>query len=245
MNTKTAAVITHVLALIVSCLAFAAAGSAAPAPQAAPAPSGHWVGTITGPGLETAVDLAMKGSVWQGTFSVPAQGVRGVPLADLSVKGNAVSFAIKGAPGDPRFTGTLSADGKTIDGTFTQGGANMALSLAWKGDAQFEVAQKSTPITKDLEGSWEGPLDVKGTILRLQLKLANAAGGATGTLVSVDQGGVEIPVATVLQEGAKVKLLVTMISGTFEGELKGGELAGTWTQGQLAGLPLVFKRAAK
>jgi hypothetical protein len=32
-----------------------------------------------------------------------------------------------------------------------------------------------------------------------------------------------------------------MVSGTFDGELKGGELAGTWTQGPL-NLPLVFKR---
>jgi len=245
MMMTTTRLIAHLFALVAACLASAATTFAEPGRQAAPAPSGHWVGTITGPGLETAVDLAMKGNVWQGTFSVPAQGVKGVPLADLSVKGNAVSFAIKGAPGDPRFTGTLSADGKTIDGTFSQGGADMPLSLAWKGDAKFEVAQKSSAITKDLEGSWEGALDIKGTILRLQLKLANSPGGATATLVSLDQGGVEIPVATVLQEGAKVKLLVSMISGTFEGELKGGELAGTWSQGQLVGAPLVFKRAAK
>jgi hypothetical protein len=35
-----------------------------------------------------------------------------------------------------------------------------------------------------------------------------------------------------------------MISGTFAGEVKGGEIAGTWSQGPLS-LPLVFKRAAK
>jgi hypothetical protein len=84
---------------------------------------------------------------------------------------------------------------------------------------KFEVAQKSTPISKELEGSWEGSLDVKGQILRLVPKLANGANGATGVLVSLDQNNAEIPVATVTQQGSRLKLLVTMIGGTFNGEL--------------------------
>ena len=60
-------------------------------------------------------------------------------------------------------------------------------------------------------------------------------------LVSLDQNSVEVPVATVTQQGSRLKLLVTIIGGTFDGELKGEELAGTWTQGPL-NLPLVFKR---
>jgi hypothetical protein len=206
--------------------------------------AGHWVGTITGPGIDVEVDLAMKGDVWHGTISIPAQGSKGIPLADLAVKGGAVSFAIKGAPGDPRYTGTLSADGKSIAGDFTQGGASMPLTLTWKGEPKFEVAQKSPPVTKDLEGAWEGALDVKGTVLRLRLQLANGANGATGMLISLDQSNLEIPASTIAQDGPRVKLTFNMISGTFSGELKGGEMAGTWLQGPLS-LPLSFKRAAK
>ena len=33
-----------------------------------------------------------------------------------------------------------------------------------------------------------------------------------------------------------------MVSGGFDGEIKGDEIAGTWTQGG-GSLPLVFKRA--
>jgi hypothetical protein len=232
-------------ALIVVCSAVFAHGGPILAAQAAKGPSGHWVGTLSGPGLTLEFDLAMKeGDVWHGTISIPAQGTKGAPLADVSVKGNAVSFAIKGAPGDPRFAGTLSEDGKNINGDFTQGGTSMPLSLARTGDAKFEVAQKSTPITKEVEGSWEGALEVQGSTLRLLLKLANAAGGATATLTSLDQGNVEIPVATVTQEGTRVKLIVSLISGMFDGELKAGELAGTWTQGPLSA-PLVFKRTTR
>ena len=213
-------------------LAFPAGGTAA----------GHWTGTIAGPEIAVEVDLARKGAdAWHGTISIPSQGTKGIPLSELSITGTAVKFAIPGAPGNARYAGTLSADGKTISGDFMQGGATLVLTLTRQGEPKFEVPQKSTPITKELEGSWEGSLDVKGQILRLVLKLANGANGATGVLVSLDQNNVEIPVATVTQQGSRLKLLVTMIGGTFDGELKDGQLTGTWTQGPL-NLPLVFKR---
>src|SRR6186997_1627264 len=87
-------------------------GSAAQQPAAA-APVGHWAGSLdVGPGLAMEVDLGRQGESWRGTISIPAQGTKGLPLADVAVKNTTVEFAIKGAPGDPRFTGTLSADGK-------------------------------------------------------------------------------------------------------------------------------------
>ena len=234
------------LVLLLAVAALLGAVRPAAALQAPAQPTGHWVGSLeVGQSIGVEVDLTAKSAgVWYGTITIPSQGTRGLPLGDLTVKGNTVSFAIKGAQGDPQFSGTLSPDGKTITGTFTQGGGSVPLVLSWKGEPKFDVPQKSTPIAKEMEGSWEGALDVKGTVLRLVLKLANGPDGATGTLISVDQGGLEIPVATITQEGPKLKLLVTMISGAFDGELKGGELAGTWTQGPLV-LPLVFKRAAK
>ena len=211
--------------------------------QAAPAPSGHWVGTLeAGASLGVEVDLARQGADgWRGTFSVPAQGQKGIPLSDLTVKDKTVEFAIKGGMGDPRFKGELSADGKTITGTFSQGGGSLPLTLAWKGEPQFEAPVKNAAVSKALLGTWEGTLDVKGTTLRLVLTFANGPDGATGKLVSVDQGNIEIPVTTITEEGTHVKLTVTMVSGGFEGDLKGGELAGTWTQGP-GSLPLVFKR---
>lgn len=231
------------LALV--CLSVPVSTEGARARQAQKGPTGHWVGTLAvGPGLDVQVDLAMKGGAWYGTISIPAQGTKGLPLSELSVKGNAVAFAIKGAPGDPRYAGTLSADGKTISGDFTQGGGSTPLTLTWKGEPQFEVAQKNPPVTKDVVGSWEGTLDVKSTMLRLRLQFENGPDGATGMMISLDQGNLEIPMSTIAQDGPRLKLTFNMISGAFSGELKGGELAGTWTQGPLS-LPLVFKRVQK
>lgn len=167
------------------------------------------------------------------TLSIATQGT-----------GSAVGFGMKGVPGDPRFTGTLSADGKSMSGDFGQGGGTLPFTLAWKGEARLEEPPKSTEITKELEGSWEGALDVQGTVLRLVLKLANHPGGATGVLVSVDQGGAETPITSITQAGSQLKLAVTTINASYVGDLKDGQLAGTWTQGP-GSWPLVFKRPAK
>jgi uncharacterized protein len=230
------------LALAVVAL-FAVSGSAGgQEPPAAAPPSGHWVGTIeVGPGISVEVDLGRQGEGWRGTFSVPAQGTKGIPLSDLVVKNTSVEFAIKGAPGDPRFKGELSQDGKTIAGTFSQGGGDLPLTLAWKGAAQFETVPKNSAVSKPLLGTWEGTLDVQGKSLRLVLTLANGPDGATGKLVSLDQNNFEMPVTTIAEEGSRLKLTISMVSGGFDGELKGDEIVGTWTQGPGA-LPLTFKR---
>lgn len=217
--------------------------SDAVARQSTPAPSGHWVGTLeAGTSLGVEVDLARQGAdAWRGTFSVPAQLQKGIPLSDITVKNTSVEFAIKGGMGDPRFKGELSADGKTITGTFSQGGGSVPLTLTWKGEPQFEAPVKNAAVSKALLGTWEGTLDVKGTTLRLVLTLANGPDGATGKLVSVDQNNVELPVTRITEEGSRVKLVVSMVGGGFEGDVKGDEIAGTWTQGP-GSLPLVFKR---
>jgi uncharacterized protein len=230
----------------VSFLAIAACAVAALA-QTGSGPSGHWEGTIDVPNqpINVIVDLAGKaGEAWQGAVSIPSQNVRGFPLSSITVDGSAVSFLMKGIPGEPTFKGTTSADGKTITGEYSQAGTMLPFTLAWKGEAKLEPAVKSAAIGKEFEGTWKGPLQVGSTTLNLIVTLSNADGSAHGTLVSVDQGGVEISIAPIVQTGSHLKLVVSPIGGTFEGDLKDEQLTGTWTQGSAA-LPLVLSRAAK
>jgi hypothetical protein len=233
---KNATVVAALFALIVrSGVAFA---------QPAVGPSGHWEGTLQAPGqeLKIEIDLAQTGGKWEGQLSIPAQGMKAFPLSTITVQGDAIGFAMKGIPGEPQFTGTLSKDGKALSGDLKQGGGTMPFAVTRTGDAKIEPLPKSTPITKELEGSWEGPLDVEGTTLRLVLKLSNQPDGtATGTLVSVDQGGAELPIATIIQTGTHLKVVVLAVAGTYEGDLKDDQLSGTWTQGQRS-FPLVLKR---
>jgi hypothetical protein len=228
-------------------LAFLLAASASvAAAQSTTGPAGHWEGAIEVPGqsLEIQVDLASKEGAWMGTIAIPAQNLRGFPLSDITVAGTSVGFAMKGVPGGPAFAGTLSADGKAIAGDFTQGGGTLRFNLAWKGEAKFEEPPKSTEITKDFEGTWEGALEVQGSVLRLVATLTNHPGGATGMLVSVDQGGAEIPLSSITQTMLHLAFTVSLVNASYAGDLKDGQIVGIWTQGP-GSLPLVFKRPAK
>jgi hypothetical protein len=215
--------------------------------QAATGPAGHWEGTIQAPGQPLAIEvdlIAGTGDKWEGTINIPAQNLKAFPLSTVTVQGEAVSFAMKSVPGEPLFKGTIAKDARSIAGDFTQGGMTMPFTLAWKREAKLEPPAKGTPISTELEGTWEGTLDTPGGKLQLVLKLANQGLAATGTLVSVDQGGVELPVAPITQTASHIKLTVGPVNGTYEGDLQDGQIAGTWTQGP-ATLPLVFTRQPK
>jgi uncharacterized protein len=114
--------------------------------QSPPGAQGHWEGTIDIPNqpLAISVDLLKTTAAWSGTISVPSQHIAALPLSDVIVKDDAVSFAMKGVPGDPQFKGKVSGEPRTLTGQFTQSGMEMPFTLAWKGEAKIEAAPKST-----------------------------------------------------------------------------------------------------
>ena len=225
-------------------LVFPALDAAARQAPAGPAGSGHWIGSmnVQGKDLQLEVDIvARDGGKWEGTASFPEMNAREIPLGGISVQGSAMTFLISGVPGDPTFKGTLSKDAKTLSGDFTQGPAAGTFTLAWKGEGKVAAAPKNTPVSKDFEGAWEGALDVNGTVLRLNVTLTNKDGVATGTLVSLDQGNATIPISVITQTGAHLTFTVPAIAGSYAGDLKDGQIVGTWTQGPISP-PLTFKR---
>ena len=63
-----------------------------------------------------------------------------------------------------------------------------------------------------------------------------------GTLASLDQGtGAEAAIVAVVQIKSRIALIVPALRGTYNGELKDGQLTGTWSQGR-ATVPLVLKK---
>jgi hypothetical protein len=229
-------------AAVLLCAAVSAPAQAGQTPSA----SGHWTGVLTTPATPLDVEVDLQPGTppaWVGTISIPAQNLKAFPLSSIAVEGTSVSFVMANVPGTPTFKGTLSADGTTLSGTFAQGAGTLPFSMTRKGDAVITPPAKSTVITKDLEGTWNGALEAGGRTLRLTLKLANAADGATGSIVSLDQGGTEIAIATITQAAAHLTLEVPTIAGSYSGDLKDGKLVGTWTQGP-GSLPLEFVRAA-
>jgi hypothetical protein len=66
-------------------------------------------------------------------------------------------------------------------------------------------------------------------------------GTASGTIVSPDGTGVEVPVA-ITQKASNLTIDVVSVGASFAGVLNaaGTELAGTWKQGS-SSLPLTFR----
>ncbi|MGD0577428.1 MAG: hypothetical protein ABSC08_00715 [Bryobacteraceae bacterium] len=207
-------------------------------------PRGHWTGSIEIPDrpLAVEIDLDKTATGWVGSMAIPAQNASGLPLEAIAFADGKWTFRIKGGPGEPTFTGTLSADGKTLSGEFTQGGGSFPFKLSRAGDPKVAEIKRSPAVTKEFLGTWEGALEV-GQTLRLVLKMTNEEGGASAVLVSVDQGGVEIPVTTIEQKDTKLTLLVNPVGGEYRAEINkdATELNGTWTQNGNE-LPLKLKK---
>jgi pimeloyl-ACP methyl ester carboxylesterase len=113
---------------------------APPKPPVAPAASdphpfaGDWAGTLdAGMKFRLVVHLALKDGAWSGTMDSLDQGANGIPISTVAIEDRKkLHFEITAIKGV--YEGTLSEDGKTINGTWSQGGAALPLNFT-RGDA--------------------------------------------------------------------------------------------------------------
>jgi len=87
------------------------------------------------------------------------------------------SRSVSHARRDQPFEGNLSADGKSMSGSYTLSGYVLPFTLTLTGDAETLEPAKSASIGKELEGTWNGTLDVNGTSMHFVLTMANQADG--------------------------------------------------------------------
>jgi hypothetical protein len=139
-----------------------------------------------------------------------------------------------------------------ISGNWTQGDKALPLTLD-RANAQTAAAkeadieeQKDYSHTgpNDLPGHWQGTLEVKeaGVKLRLGLNIAKLPDGKFScSMVSIDQGGAEIPASAIEYAPPNVRVEWSSIGASYNGKLENGKLTGAFRQGGAA-LPLVFER---
>jgi hypothetical protein len=213
-------------------------------------PSGHWEGAVQSPeaAISIEVDLQKEDRELVGTVSVPPQNLKGFPLVIEGVEGRSLSFRFRGAPGNRLFQGTVSEDGQSITGQFTQSGFSMPFTLTRKGEPRIDAPVKSAPIPEELEGPWSATLEARhqnGIQQRIILTLANQPDGtSTGTIINPGDG-LEIPIASITRAASRVTLDLKAISGSYSGTVNadGTEMVGTFIQGT-AVLPLTFRRSS-
>ena len=207
-------------------------------------PSGHWDGSIQTPAAELRIEVDLlhdsHGDI-AGTISIPGQHIAGLRLLKVGVEGTSIRF---NARKDQTFSGALSADGKSISGDLTINAFGLPFILSRTGDPRTHAPITSPPIGKELEGTWTGTADANGMPHRIVLTMSNQPDGtATGLIVNLDEGELEIPV-TITQTASSVTFDADAVGGSFSGTLnpEATELAGTWTQGTSA-LSVIFRRA--
>src|SRR5271165_2317991 len=148
---------------------------------------GDWQGTLkAGPAelhLLLHISKANDGTLKASMDSLD-QGAMGIPITSISLKGTVLTFASE--PINGSYEGKVNAGATAIEGTWTQG-------------QPFPLTLTRAVKPSDIDGAWEGTLDV-GQKLRLVVHLTTTKDGLAGTLDSPDQGAAGIP-ATVKREG--------------------------------------------
>lgn len=234
------ALVAVVLSLVVSMSCHAANGAA-----------GRWQGQAEVPGrrLDLTVDLDRDAAgKWVGSVIIPELKIKGASLADISVDGNEVAFAIENALGEPnagqaRFRGQMDSSG-ALAGDFSQAGNTAKFSLKKIGVASVDLPSTSTPLDKHFEGKWIGEYEFAGVPRHVTMNFVNHAGGAaTAQLIIVGKKTTDVPVDLVRQDAALVVVQSGPYQITYEGRFHkdSAEITGTFTQGPFE-LPLNFHR---
>lgn len=101
--------------------------------------------------------------------------------------------------------------------------------------------------TPNLQGFWEGAIEVKDMKLRIVLKITKTPDGKyAATMDSVDQGAKDLPISNIVAKGDSFRFELKMPLAVYEGTLNKArtEIVGTWKQGP-ANSPLTFKRTTE
>ncbi|MFZ1073377.1 MAG: hypothetical protein WAO21_08060 [Verrucomicrobiia bacterium] len=214
---------------------------------------GYWKGTLKVENTTLQVDLKIAERT-DGTFRVtgdsPDQGGNDIEATAATYHRPTLKVEFGGIMGS--YEGTVDESDRVIAGNLVSNGHTLPLTLerakpetASALDAATE-AQKDYSYTgpNDLPGHWQGTLEVKqaGVKLRLAVNIARLPDGKLScSMISLDQGGGEIPASNVEYVPPNVHMEWPAIGGSYNGKLENGKIAGVWRQGGGA-LPLVLER---
>ncbi len=201
--------------------------------QSAPPISGDYTGTLGPLHLRLHLKTDASGTL-SGAIDSPDQGANGLACADFKSQGEALSFSVPIVHGT--WKGTISADAKTLTGTWDQGNP---MPLVFTRDT-FVAAEKPSRV----DGIWLGSLQAGGASLRIQVHIKSDQGGKEYcSLDSLDQHAMGLDCAAVTFSGDDLGFDVPTVKGHYAGKLStdGDTLTGAWSQNK-SPLPLTLTR---
>jgi hypothetical protein len=216
---------------------------------------GSWQGTLDAGTARLRIVFNIARAADGGltaTMDSPDQGARGIPVDAVTVTGTSLTIEMKHING--AYNGILDASGNAVAGQWTQGPQSLPLNLVRSSGADAAASGEalsgadlaaSKEVAEKIAGTWNGALAAGGRSLRLRVNIAKtAAGAATGTMDSLDQGANGIPISAITLKDGTVRFEARGIGGIYEGALAAdcSTLTGQWQQGGQS-LPLNLQKA--
>lgn len=213
---------------------------AAPTAAASAQIAGDWRGTLTPDGAELRVIfhfVAGTNGALSGTLDSVDQGANGIPITSATLNGSKLSLTVDAVHGT--YEGALNSDATAIKGTWSQG---MPLELNLERGV-FKIAEAKPAAASDIDGNWQGTLDIGSQKLRIIYQIANTQDGLTAKLQSPDQGGTWTAAYPMTRSGVNVTIPIKAIGSTYAGKLSADltSIDGTFEQGGQS-FPLALKR---
>jgi uncharacterized protein len=104
--------------------------------------AGTWKGKLAAFDLTLVFNISAKDDKMFATMDSPDQGATNIPCESVVINGNSITISVTVIGGS--FSGTLSADKKTIDGKWNQGGGSFELVMG-KGTIPAAKSKPQTP----------------------------------------------------------------------------------------------------
>jgi RNA polymerase sigma factor (sigma-70 family) len=211
---------------------------------------GSWEGVVAADQTRLRVVLRIfrTNDSYRAVLDSVDQGVKDIPIPRLSARPD--SFHAELPAIDAVYQAALNAEGTEMSGTWKQLKRSFPLELKKTSEADrveepLAADQYAPRPDSDLQGAWEGALNVGNAELRLVVRIAEpAAETFQAQMDSVDQGVKNLPITTMTYHKPAIHFEMTGINGVFEGKVndRDDQMKGTWTQlGNK--YPLTFKRA--
>jgi len=207
-----------------------------------------WKGTLNAGGekLRLEIDVTEKRGEFKGELRSLDQGNVKAKTTEIQASGESLLFSIPqfGA----KFSGNYSKDRTQVEGTFSQSGTNIPLTLTKvdaKNDKPATPGNRKETTKEVLKEAWVGELNMGVVKAVMQFRVVTLESGETAAYFdSVTEGRTGFP-ATTSVDGKTLEFDVARIKLSFKGKLneEGDQAEGIWSQGGRS-IPLVLKKQA-
>jgi pimeloyl-ACP methyl ester carboxylesterase len=176
---------------------------------------GDWRGAVSTPAGE--LGLVVRLTEQGGVLESPDQpGTPPTPLTLTEAGPARLAFDAPSISGS--FAGAWNGEQQSWTGVWTQSGYQLPLVL------RRPVREPSL----GLDGVWEGGVEREGRTFRLVLRVSSTPDGTRAKFDAPDAGALNLGVADLVREGARVRFRVPATGARFEGALAGEKLEGSW-----------------